>query len=92
MIIKTDPLEIFNLSNMNFKISAINMFKKLYNKMENLPQTGNYFKIQRRILELKNTISAIKKSTDGFNRLEIPIKVIITNQKAGQKKMEKQKA
>lgn len=36
--------------------------------------------------------SAIKKSTDGFNRLEIDIRTFSTKQKANQKKMKKQKA
>ena len=35
-----------------------------------------------KIPELKNTIRAIKKSTDGFNRIEIAIKIISTKQKA----------
>ena len=53
---------------MNFQITVINMFKKM-NKMENFqPLIWIYKRNQMEYLELKNTKTKFKNSTDGFNR------------------------
>lgn len=54
------------LSDRDLIITVIKMLKDLHDKMEKLQKTtGNYIKIK--FLELKNNMTEIKKSVDGFD-------------------------
>lgn len=54
------------LSDRYLIINVIKMLKDLHDKMEKLQKTtGNYIKIK--FLELKNNMTEVKKSVDGFD-------------------------